>query len=157
MDTSAPTTRSPDEQSPSEIERSTAAELSALLHAHAGQDGQPFELRVVAAGEGGETKSVTLPPSLAAHLAELLDPIAAGHDVEVMPRDAELTTQQAADMLNVSRPFLIKRLLGNELPYRLVGRHRRIAVGDVVDYRARRSAERKRAMREMADLDLHEI
>ena len=157
MDTSAPTARSSDERSPSEIERTIAAQLSALLHAHAGQDGPPFELRVVARGEDGETRSVTLPPLLAEHLAVLLDHIAGGHDVEVMARDAELTTQQAADMLNVSRPFLIKRLLGNELPYRLVGRHRRIAVGDVVDYRARRSAERKRAMREMADLDLHEI
>lgn len=157
MHASSHAARSADERLPSEIERTAAAQLSAVLHAHAREDGKPFELRFVEDPKKGETRSITLLPTLARHLADLLDHIASGHNVELMPRGAELTTQEAADMLNVSRPFLIKRLLGKDLPYRMVGRHRRIEVGHVVDYRARRSAERKQAMQEMADLDLHDI
>ncbi|MBW4509409.1 MAG: helix-turn-helix domain-containing protein [Scytonematopsis contorta HA4267-MV1] len=61
--------------------------------------------------------------------------------VTISPTDAEMTTQQAADILNVSRPYLIKLLDNNEIPYVKTGSHRRIKVKDVMDYKEKRDTE----------------
>jgi len=72
-----------------------------------------------------------------------------GNTVKVMSVDAELTTQQAADLLNVSRPFLIKLLKERDLDYRMVGTHRRIRLEDLLVYRDQRDAERRRLLGEI--------
>ena len=141
-----------DERLPSQIERDSAAQMSAILRAHARDDGAPVELRV-----HDRPEPVTLLPAVANLLTELLDHIASGHTVKLVPRGKLVTTQQAADMLNVSRPFLIKRLLGTELPFVEVGRHRRLRAEDVIAYRERRDAARTAALKEMADLDLQDF
>ena len=71
-----------------------------------------------------------------------------------MPRPQDIRgTQQSADLLNVSRPFLIKLLEGGEIAYAKVGRHRRVRAEDLFAYKARRDEERARLLSEMVELD----
>ena len=90
---------------------------------------------VVDVAVGGEIAS--LPQAAVDILLEALGQLAAGLPVTLITRDAELTTQQAADYLSVSRPFLIRALERGEIPFRTVGRHRRVLLRDAQDYRKR--------------------
>lgn len=108
------------------------AELAASalhgLDAALGVDG-PVRLRL--GGQGGE---VEVPRSALAALAQVLDSFAHGEGVTVVPTQAELTTQQAADVLNVSRPFLIGLLDAGQIEYRTVGTHRRVKAASLIRY-----------------------
>ena len=70
----------------------------------------------------------------------------------IIPKEVELTTQQAADMLNVSRPYLIRLLESGKIPYRKVGRHRRITCEALMKYKRRDDLERRAAADDLADL-----
>ncbi len=80
--------------------------------------------------------------------------MAAGHTMTLIPTNRMLTTQQAADMLQVSRPHLVKLLSEGTIPFELVGSHRRINAQDVMDYRTARASSRSRrdALRELSQL-----
>ncbi|WP_339097942.1 excisionase family DNA-binding protein [Deinococcus sp. VB142] len=91
---------------------------------------------------GGQT--VELSPALSQVLSEVLEQLSTGQSVAILPTDQELTTQEAADLLGVSRPFFIEKVLeAGELPYRRVGKHRRIRLDKLLDYQQRDLAERE--------------
>ena len=77
---------------------------------------------------------VPLPARAVSLIQEVLEAMAKRTPVSLIPHDAELTTQQAADYLNVSRPYLVKRLEEGKLPFRKVGSHRRIRFSDLIAY-----------------------
>jgi excisionase family DNA binding protein len=83
-------------------------------------------------------------------LMDILEAMAAGQGVSLIPENAELTTVQAAGVLNVSRPYLIKLLDENAIPYRKVGKHRRIRMEDVMAYKARIDREREAVLDQLA-------
>ena len=102
---------------------------------------RPLSLKVT---EAGEEQSIELPAGAVALLMDILKAMAAGRGVTIIPENAELTTVEAASILNVSRPYLIEQLLEkNVIPHRLVGKHRRILIDDVMAYKQRIDAARE--------------
>ena len=83
-------------------------------------------------------------------LMRILTEMAEGNAVTLMPIHAELTTQQAASILGVSRPFFIKQMKEKLIPYRRIGTHRRVRFQDLMDYKNRFDAERAKALEELA-------
>lgn len=104
--------------------------------------GAPTLVEVVA--EGGQAR-VTVPLDAFELLMDVLSHLANGHAVTVMPVKAELTTQQTADLLNVSRPFVVKLLEEGRIPFRKVGTHRRVRLEEVLAYKAADDLERRAA------------
>lgn len=94
-------------------------------------------------------ETIEVPVSAMKLFAEVLAQMALGRAVQIVPHNAELTTQQAADFLNVSRPFLIKRLESREIPFHRAGSHRRIYFQDIVRYREQLHASQKAATDEL--------
>lgn len=101
---------------------------------------------------------LVLPKAAARLLTHLLTEMSQGNAITLIPLHAELTTKQAADFLNVSRPFLIKLLEERKLPHRKVGSHRRVLFTDLKRYKDGFEMERQQVMEELAaqaeDLDL---
>ncbi len=103
---------------------------------------RPGEVRIKV-DEADDGSELVVPRGALELLARILAHMAAGQGVSVVPAHAELTTQQAADLLNVSRPFLIGLLEAGEIEYRKVGAHRRVTMSSLMDY-MRRDDERRR-------------
>jgi excisionase family DNA binding protein len=121
----------------------------AQLATHASQVLAPkaeAELRITL-DDGTE---VTLPRAATRLLHHLLTQMSLGNAVTLIPIHAELTTQEAADYLNVSRPFLIKLLEANRLPFHMVGTHRRIKFTDLLSFKKKSEQARQAAMEELA-------
>jgi excisionase family DNA binding protein len=102
--------------------------------------------------ESAPDEPVVLPAAAVRLLGAVLTELAKGNAVTLMPHHAELTTQEAADLLNVSRPFLIGLLEDGQLPHHKVGTHRRVRFADLMTYKRRRDAESEEALRELAAL-----
>ena len=99
---------------------------------------------------GGKSISITLPDEVFGLLLEILGQLANGSAVTVAPVHAELTTQQAADLLNVSRPFLVGLLDKGRIPFRRVGKHRRVRFSDLLEYKRREDEGREKVLAELA-------
>ena len=99
-----------------------------------------------------QSDHIVLPPGAVALLKDILEAMAAGHGMTLIPQHAELTTMEAADILNVSRPFLIKLLETGDIPFRKVGRHRRILMEDLMAYKDKSDRQSRAAMDELVAL-----
>lgn len=93
--------------------------------------------------DNGPDQQLPLPTEAVAHLTDILGHLAEGRAVMVVPLHEELTTQQAADLLGVSRPFVVKLLDTGVIPHRKAGSHRRVRATDVLAYKQRDDAERR--------------
>jgi excisionase family DNA binding protein len=102
---------------------------------------------------GPDGEAVEMPLSVFRALSQIVGYMMSGKAFSVVPYDQTLSTQEAADMLNVSRPFLINNILASgKLPFIKVGTHRRIQFGDLLAYKKRRSLERLDVLAEMANI-----
>lgn len=97
-----------------------------------------------------QAHQVELPTTALHLLMDILTELAAGNAVKVVPVHAELTTQEAADMLNVSRPHLVKLLEDGALPFHKTGKHRRVRFADLMQFKAARNQASEQAMQELA-------
>ena len=97
-----------------------------------------------------------VPVRLAKVLDHLLQDLAAGRAVQVITLEEEISTQQAAELFNVSRPYLVKLVESGALPHRKVGPRRRLHLKDVLAYRARLGTSRQAALQALAD-DLQDM
>jgi len=93
------------------------------------------ENRQLVVSVSDQQQAIELPSEVAPLLLNILEAMAAGQGVTIFRENAELTTVQAAEILNVSRPFLIKLLENGAIPYHMVGTHRRLRIEDVISYK----------------------
>jgi excisionase family DNA binding protein len=134
---------------PSADERAVANQLREVLAVQMQHGGR---LRVFDE-EKKASIEITLVPALSKVLIELLRYFSSGDAVTLVPVSKMLTTQQAADILNVSRPYLISLLEKGAIPFELVGRHRRIKAETLFAYKRSRNERRSQALSELAALD----
>jgi excisionase family DNA binding protein len=123
------------------------ARTSAQRLARLARRERPLTLRV---RDAGQEETIELPAGAVRLLQAILEDMASGRAVTIVPQNAELTTQQAADFLNVSRPFLVQLLEQKKLPFRLVGTHRRIRFEDVLRFKENIDAERRKVLDQLA-------
>ncbi|GAB3365789.1 helix-turn-helix domain-containing protein [Modestobacter lapidis] len=123
-----------------------APQVKDYLLNHPGHD----TVRLVVDDEHRE--SLTVPRSAIESLARILDHMAKGEGVALVPSHTELTTQQAADMLNVSRPFLIGLLDTEEIEYRRVGKHRRIKAESLLAYKRKDDLRRREVANDLTGM-----
>lgn len=106
---------------------------------------------VTFAGAGGEER-IELPETVANVLRQVVSVLAQGEAVAIVPVQKELTTQQAADLLNVSRQYLVRLLDEGKIPFSRTGTHRRITFGDLMEFKRERDEQRRRGLAELSRL-----
>lgn len=98
----------------------------------------------------GDEARIQIPGRAFEHLRKILQSMAEGKTVSLIDNEQELTTQEAADILNISRPYLVKLLESGEIPFSKVGKHRRVRFEDLNAYKKKRQRKRQRHLRELA-------
>lgn len=109
---------------------------------------------------GANGDAITIPESVYQVLRQVVHAMALGQAISIAPQEQEMTTQQAAEILNVSRPYLIKLLEQEAIPYIKVGSHRRVRYEDLIIYKQQRDAKRSNCLDELIqesqDMGLYE-
>ena len=136
----------------SEIAREATARIVPFVRAR-----KPLKVHIT---EEVNQEPIVLPAGAVAMLKDILEAMAAGHSITMIPQHAELTTVEAADILNVSRPYLIKLLEAGDIPCHKVGRHRRVRLEDIMQYKEgidrRREAILDQMVTEAEELGLYD-
>ncbi|MBB6589877.1 helix-turn-helix domain-containing protein [Ralstonia solanacearum] len=143
MNVSAITKVQPSEEDVA-LAREARRALETVLKAGAGTRQVDFR------DSSGRVQTVRMPASALQLLQDVLDQIEKGCAVSIVPTHTELTTQEAAQMLGVSRPFFVQMLERGDIPFHKIGTHRRVRYRDVVDYKKRLDAQRHQALEELA-------
>lgn len=99
---------------------------------------------------GPDGSQIDIPEELYGVLCDVVNALSQGLAISIAPHNTMLTTQEAADLLNVSRPTLVRLLTDGEIPHTMRGRHRRVLLRDILDYSERARADRRRTLDEMA-------
>ena len=143
-------TISPRATVPSDLERTknTAERLSGFVSGMVSESGLS---RVEISSGAGATAVFEMPHEALRLLARAMGEMAKGRTVEVVATEGSLTTQQAATLLNVSRPYVVKLIEEGRVPSTLLGRHRRLRLRDVLELRVRMQARSRKALRELAE------
>lgn len=122
-------------------------ELSAVIETN----GEAQKINVV--DKSGKTHEVTIPASALNMMIEMLTQLGQGNSVSITPIHAELTTQEGADMLNMSRPTFIKLLDSQEIPFSRTGNRRKVAFADLMEYKTNLEEQRLASLAELSELD----
>jgi len=133
---------------PSEDEVLLARQTSRAL-ASRKQTPKPLRLRML----DDPTGTIKIPAPAVRMLIHILEEMGRGNAVSLIPVHAELTTQEAADMLNISRPSLIQLLEEGTIAFRKVGTHRRVRLNALLKYKRQADADRRAALAELAAYD----
>ena len=136
----------PEPTIPDESDRRAAEQAGRMLARLAGRD----RVRVEAKSDDGAPLTFVLPGAAIRLLTDVMALLAQGRAVTVFPQDADLTTQEAADMLGVSRPHLVKLIEQGAIPFHKVGTHRRVRLDSLNEYRAAIDARQRQAAAELA-------
>ena len=132
---------------PTEKDAMEAGAASRVLASYA--PNQPLHtLKLILNDATGST--VTIPTAAYTLLVEILAQMAEGNAISIVPIKKEITTQEAADILNVSRPYLVKLLESGKIPYRKVGTRRRVLTQDVLNYKNQTDTQRMHTLLELA-------
>lgn len=135
---------------PQDIEEARDSSRTLSKYAHADR------VRMSLRASNGESDDLILPGHVLQILLSVLAEMAQGNAINLVPIHQEISTQEAADLLNVSRPFLVGLLEKGEMPFRKVGAHRRVFFKDVLDYKERIDAQRKQTLDELTALSQEE-
>lgn len=133
---------------PADREMKAAIESQRTLSIHLSTELETQRIQIF--DQQNQAHPVELPTTALRLLVDILSELAEGNAVKVVPLQAELTTQEAANLLNVSRPHLIKLLQTHSLPHHTTGKHRRIKLADLMCFKAERERASQQAMRALA-------
>lgn len=118
---------------PTQPEMEEAKISSRMLSKYADADRVQMTLKA----SNGQAEDLVLPGPVLQMLLDILSEMARGNAISLMPIHHELSTQEAANLLNVSRPHLVSLLEKGDLPFRKVGSHRRVQAKDVLEYKTK--------------------
>jgi len=135
---------------PARHEVHAAAQGRRALAAYLADDQATQHIQIVDARN--QAHQIELPTTALRLLADVLTEMAEGNAVQIVPVHAELTTQEAADLLNVSRPHLVKLLEDGEIPFHRTGKHRRVRLADLMQYKQARMRASEATMAELTRL-----
>ncbi|PTB93972.1 DNA-binding protein [Marinobacter sp. B9-2] len=137
---------------PTQAEIEQAKISSRTLSKYADADRVQMSLR----GSNGETDELVLPGHVIQILLGVLSEMSRGNAISLIPHHQELSTQEAANLLNVSRPYLIGLLEKGDIPFRKVGAHRRVLLTDVLTYKENVDQQRRETLAELTALSQDE-
>lgn len=133
---------------PTENETATAIALCQILNSLL--DKKQSNYTLLSLSNDTTQEKITIPYEALRFLVEILAQMGKGNGVKIVPIKKELTTTEAADLLNVSRPYLVGLLESGQIPFRCVGSRRRVLLEDVINYKDQIDAKREQTLAELA-------